>query len=54
MLHGKKANESTVLIDTTVQEKNITYPIDSKLVIKIINHLNKLANNMVPNSAGLL
>ena len=54
MLHGKKANESTVLIDTIVQEKNITYPTDSKLVIKIINHLNKLANNMVSNSAGLL
>ena len=31
MLHGKKANENTVLIDTTVQEKNITYPTDSKL-----------------------
>ncbi len=43
MLHGKKANENTVLIDTTVQEKNITYPTDSKPAIKIINHLNKLA-----------
>jgi IS5 family transposase len=27
-LHGKQAQESTVLIDTTVQEKNITYPTD--------------------------
>ncbi|AYQ57022.1 transposase IS4 family protein [Bathymodiolus thermophilus thioautotrophic gill symbiont] len=42
-LHGKKAQESTVLIDTTVQEKNITYPTDAKLAIKIINRLNKLA-----------
>jgi IS5 family transposase len=25
-LHGKQAQEATVLIDTTVQEKNITYP----------------------------
>jgi hypothetical protein len=36
-LHGKQAQESTVLIDTTVQEKNITYPTDAKLAIKIIN-----------------
>jgi hypothetical protein len=32
-LHGKQAQESTVLIDTTVQEKNITYPTDAKLAI---------------------
>jgi IS5 family transposase len=32
-----------VLIDTTVQERNITYPTDAKLAIKIINRLNKLA-----------
>jgi hypothetical protein len=36
-LHGKQAQESSVLIDTTVQEKNITYPTDAKLAIKIIN-----------------
>jgi hypothetical protein len=30
-LHGKQAQESSVLIDTTVQEKNITYPTDAKL-----------------------
>jgi hypothetical protein len=29
-LHGKQAQESTVLIDTTVQERNITYPTDAK------------------------
>ena len=44
-LHGKQAQESTVLIDTTVQERNITYPTDAKLAIKIINRLNKLAKH---------
>ena len=42
-LHGRYAKENTVNIDTTVQEKNITYPTDSKLAIKIINRLNKIA-----------
>lgn len=43
-LHGQHAEEKEVLIDTTVQEKAITYPTDGKLAIKIINRLNKLAN----------
>lgn len=42
-LHGDAVEDKTVNIDTTVQEKNITYPTDGKLAIKIINRLNKLA-----------
>lgn len=42
-LHGRLSEEKTVIVDTTVQEKAITYPTDIKLAIKIINRLNKLA-----------
>ena len=30
-LHGEKAKEKEVVVDTTVQEKNITFPTDTKL-----------------------
>lgn len=42
-LHGQDAQEKQVIIDTTVQEKNITYPTDGKLAIKMIHHLHKIA-----------
>ena len=41
-LHGESALEDVAHVDTTVHEKNITYPTDSKLAIKIINRLNKI------------
>ena len=37
-LHGKKAKEKEVLLDTTVQEKNITFLTDTKLYKRIIEH----------------
>ena len=43
-LHGKDAKSSNVLVDTTVQEKNITYPTDVKLQKKIIDKCKAIAN----------
>jgi IS5 family transposase len=42
-LFGKEAQEKEVLIDSTVQEKNITYPTDAKLHKRIIDKVNKIA-----------
>ena len=44
-LHGNASEEGQVIIDTTVQENNLTYPTDGKLAIKIINHLHKIAKS---------
>jgi IS5 family transposase len=42
-LHGDDAKEVEVTIDTTVQEKNITFPTDVKLLTKIIKKCRKIA-----------
>ncbi len=44
-LHGKDAREEEVVIDTTVQEKNITFPTDVKLHRKIASECVKIAKN---------
>jgi IS5 family transposase len=41
----KEVQEKEVLIDTTVQEKNITYPTDVKLQKKIIEKCRKIAKD---------
>lgn len=43
-IHGREKEEKEVLIDTTVQEKDITFPTDSKLHKKIIDKCNKIAD----------
>jgi IS5 family transposase len=42
-LHGKASLEREVVIDTTVQEKNITFPTDTKLRLKVMGRCWKLA-----------
>lgn len=43
-LHGPAAQEAEVVVDTTVQEKNITHPTDTKLTHKIIRRCWQLAD----------
>jgi IS5 family transposase len=43
LVHGQQSFEKEVCIDTTVQEKNITFPTDAKLYRKIIVRCLKLA-----------
>ena len=42
-LHGKDAREKEVVIDTTVQEKNISFPTDVKLHRKIASECVRIA-----------
>jgi IS5 family transposase len=42
-LHPEAKNEKEVQIDTTVMEKNITFPTDSKLAKKVIDNCTKIA-----------
>lgn len=45
VIHGENALEKEVCIDTTVQEKNITFPTDAKLYRKIIVRCLKMARS---------
>ncbi len=44
-LHGKEAKEREIAVDTTVQEKNITFPTDTKLLRKIIEKCRDIARD---------
>ena len=43
-MHGQQAQEKRTVVDSTVQEKNITYPTDSKLYLRIITRLHRIAD----------
>ena len=43
LIHGEEVLEEAVSIDTTVQEKNITFPTDTRLAVKIIKRCRKIA-----------
>lgn len=42
-LHGDKAKETEVVVDSTMQEKNITFPTDTKLLTKIVTRCRIMA-----------
>ena len=47
LLHGKKVLSEDISIDTTVQEKNITFPTDTKLAVKVIKKCQAIAKKEV-------
>lgn len=47
ILHGKKVLSEDISIDTTVQEKNITFPTDTKLAVKVIKKCQAIAKQEV-------
>lgn len=53
-LHKEAVEESKeVLIDTTVEEKNITYPTDTKLAAKVIKETRKYADELGIHAIGV-
>jgi IS5 family transposase len=43
-IHGESAKEAEVIVDTTVQEKNITHPTDVKLYSRVIEYCWRIAD----------
>ena len=50
-LFNPKIQKEEVVIDTTVQEKHITYPNDSKLTKKVIDTCRNIANQEMPGAS---
>ena len=44
LIHGRDAKQDEICVDTTAQEKNITFPTDVKIQIKMIKKCNAIAN----------
>jgi len=42
-INGKDGEEEHISVDTTVQEKNITFPTDNKLYLKLIKQCRRIA-----------
>ena len=45
-VHGEKALEEDVVVDSTVQPKNITYPTPTKLLAKVLGYCYYYANKL--------
>ncbi len=43
LIHGRDAQQDEISVDTSAQEKNITFPTDVKLQVKIIKKCNAIA-----------
>ena len=43
LIHGRDAQQKEISVDTSAQEKNITFPTDVKLQVKIIKKCNTIA-----------
>ncbi len=52
--HDRDGKDPNVSIDTTVQEKNITYPTDAKLHKKIIDKCVKIAKGQTGDSINFM
>jgi IS5 family transposase len=48
-IHGPEALEDSCIADTTVQEKNVTFPTDTKLMMKAIDCILKIGTFLLIN-----